>query len=156
MKQKERYYVTSLAILLAVMIIACIISFVLGFKSVIENQSINNNIFEIIYMTFHLIFTAVCFIFCISALKGNSYHILRNMMYKRYNQELVSKPAMIIMGIFAAIGLATGVYFTLVLANVAPNPLDFPIFLRLILVNTPYTIFIIATYFICYPLVYKK
>lgn len=154
-KSKERKYVTSLALIFIFLIVATIASIVYGFMEVARTNDFNNNVFELIYIVFHLIVCFTGLAFCIAYLKGNNYHILKNMMYK-YKTDVISRPAMIIMSIFCFAGLATFIYFFLVLLNFAPVPFHFPIFLRLIMVNTPFTIFIVTLYFICYPLVYKK
>ena len=153
---KERKYVISLAIIFVFLILACIASYVYGFKVAIDNDDLGNNGFEIVYMTFHLIVCFTGLAFCIAYLKGNNYHIFKNMMYK-YKTDIISRPAMIIMSIFCLLGLSLTIYFGLVLLKIGiPVPFHFPIFLQLIMVNTPFTIFVVTLYFICYPLVYKK
>lgn len=152
---KERKYVISLTLVFILLIIACAISFILGFVDMSEKDTLGSNIFELIYMTFHAIVLLVGLAFCIAHLKGNNYHIMRNLMYQEgYHQ--VSRTAIIIASILSGIGFLTGTYFALVLCGVPLPYLNFPIMLRLILVNTPFTVFIVGLFFIFYPLVYKK
>ena len=153
---RERKYVISLTIVFIFLMLACIASIAYGFYEANRTNDLGNNVFEIIYITFHFIVCFVGLAFCIAYLKGNNYHIFKNMMYK-YKTDIVSRPAMIIMSIFCVLGLSLFIYFGLVLLRVGvPVPFHFPIFLQLILVNTPFTVFIVTLYFICYPLVYKK
>lgn len=152
---KERKYVISLTLVFILLIIACAISFILGLVDMSEKDTLGSNIFELIYMTFHAIVLLVGLAFCVAYLKGNNYHIMRNLMYQEGYHE-VSKTARIIAIIFASVSFLVGIYFFLVLLDFGLPYLGFPIMLRLILVNTPFTVFIVSLFFIFYPFVYKK
>lgn len=156
MREPERKYLIALMIVFIVLFAAAIGSLIAAFIIIYHQQSILNNLLELIYLAVHIVATVLGGYMCYSALKSKKgSFMMRGLMihssHKKYN-----KPARIIAIILCAFSFAIGVYFTLVLCGVPLYAFHFPIALVLDLVNSPFSVFIVGLFFIFYPNVYLK
>ena len=152
MKIKEKNYFLTLFIISIALEVLCILSFVFGFIKMSQNGDINNNIFELIYMVVHLLIVFMAIYFCLMAYKNGS-SIMRQLMYMRDHDRLISKTALVISLTLSLLGLGTCIYFTLALFMESIPTFNFPIMLLLILINSPLTVFIFGLAFFLYPLI---
>lgn len=154
MTKLEKNYLLSLLIVFIVIFVAGIGSMVYAFIVIFQQNSILNNILELIYMAVHLIAAFLGIYFSRAALRsGQGSNIMKTLMIDpRFNGP--SKMARIVAIVLSSVGLLAGTYFTLVLCGVPLPSFNFPIALVLDLINSPFTVFIIGLYFVFYPTIY--
>ena len=156
MKEIERKYLKSLFVVFIVLLVGSIFSLIYALVDIYKNETILNNILELLYMAVHIIILVMGLLFTLSAIRSNKgSHIMKSLMITP-NTRLTSKPARAIAIIFSTIGLGTCIYFILVLCGMPLPYFHFPITLLLILVNSPFTLFIVGLYFIFYPYIFHK
>ena len=105
---KEQNYfklIFATAILLLLCTIASFVLLVVYFSKGLETPG--NNVFELMYMSFHFLVVALIAVFSLRAIKGGESLILTTLMYDQHHQR--SKPARIIALVFAGLGF---VFFT--------------------------------------------
>ena len=136
----------------AFLVLAAASSFIILIVSFTNgSEDVNNNIFEMIYMTFHLLVTALITVFALRAIKAQKSLILENLMYNSYHRK--SLPARIIAISLSAIGLGFLIYESLVLSQIGVAHFSFPLGLRLDILNAAITLLLMGLIFFFYPMV---
>ena len=152
---KEQNYfklIFATAILLLLCTIASFVLLVVYFSKGLETPG--NNVFELMYMSFHFLVVALIAVFSLRAIKSGESLILTTLMYDQHHQR--SKPARIIALVFAGLGFAFFTYELIVTVGVNAPHFTFPLGLRLDILNTTLTLFLMGLVFFFYQLIKGK
>ena len=114
-------------------------------------EDFNNNIFELIYLAFHIIIVLSFTILAFKAITNGSIFIKQ----LTYRYTVINIRARVISIIAATIGLGGTIYAILMLCNAAPS-MSFPLGLKIDILNAGLTLLILGCIFILYPIVVKE
>ena len=148
--KREKGFFISFVIVLSLLVIFGGFSLTYSLIVVTKDNTILNNIFEIIYMIIHIIITMFALALGIKAIKDGSW-VMRNLMYMREHDKIRSKMASTIAMLVMIFNVPIFVYSTLMVFNVVPGFSSFP--LKMDLVNVALTVFTVALYFYLYPII---
>lgn len=151
--KRERHYFIWFFISLVIVTACAITSFVFSAIDIAKNNSMGDCFFEFFYAAIHILISATALVFSFLSVKTKKSRFMKPLMFNEYGKR--SKPAFIICIIFAIIGLALIIYFSLSLFGVVPS-INFSFTLRLVLVNVGLIILDFALFFMFYPMVIKE
>ena len=154
MKTLEKNYLKAMLAVFIAILIAAVFSLVYAFVDIAINGTILNNILELVYMGVHIIAAVLAITLVIKAIKSpKGSHIMKTLMINDDGTR-INKVARVVAIILSVFGLAIGIYFLLVICGVPLPYFHFPITLILDLINSPFSVFIVALFFIFYPYIY--
>ena len=155
MNRREKTYIKSFFAMIIILLILGIVSFVYSIVEIFNTQTLNNNIFELIYMGLHLIIVVFILMMTKSSLNKEESVVFKPLMMQK-GDRFSNRKAQVIALILGIGGLFCAIYFFLVQIGVSlPKP-NFPITLILDLVNSPLTVAILGFYSFFYPYVLLK
>lgn len=118
-----------------------------------QNQSMNDNIFELIYMGIHLIVLVFLIMVTLSAFKRGSF-IMRGLVYSAY--EGVSIPFMVVVGFIFLVGLFLFIYGLLIVIPTGVYDFKFPITLKWAILNAGLLLVFLMGAFFLFPFLFAK
>lgn len=149
---KERQYLNITFVAACVLAIEGVFTLIFLFVNCLQGlEDFNNNIFELIYMSLHLIIVATAVALSLKAIKSGSF-IMKGLMY---DHTKPSRKALVISMTFAVVGLGAFIYTILALLKIAPMG-TFPLGLKFDILNAGITLFIMGIIFFLYPLLVEK
>ncbi len=118
-----------------------------------QNQSMNDNIFELIYMGIHLIVLVFLIMVTLSAFKRGSF-IMRGLVYSAY--EGVSIPFLVVVGFIFLVGLFLFIYGLLIVIPTGVYDFKFPITLKWAILNAGLLLVFLMGAFFSFPFLFAK
>lgn len=154
-KEKERRFFLLLSILLIVVVVIGIATFAFAIVHIWKSNTFNNNIFEMIYMVFHLIIVFFAFAMAYKAINNGSF-IMSELMYNRNNHNLKSNSASALALIFNIVSVLLFIYSLLAIIIPHLRIFNFPLALYVDVLNVSLAVFIVSMFFYIYPIYMKE
>ncbi len=151
--KKERSYFTLLIFVFSSLILFAIVSLGYLFVKIGEEESLMNNVFELIYLGLHIVMMVMGIILSNEAKRRGS-NVMRSLTYSRYGR--VSMPARIISIAFILLGIALFTYALLLLFPIGLYDFSFPIALKWDMLNVGVSVAIIAFFFFLFPFLFPN
>ncbi len=126
---------------------------VLSIVNIWQANSMNNNIFELLFMAFHIILLGFLIMVTLNAFKKGS-HIIRSLTYGAYEGASLFYRALSIL--ILIIGIALTVFGILFLAPTGIHDFGFPITLKWAMVNAGLTLAVLSLAFLLFPILFAK
>lgn len=149
-KKEVRFLKTLFGLWIALGVLT-LVSAVLSVASIYQENSINNNIFELIYMAVHLIAIGFAIMVTLNAFKKGSF-ILRGLTYG--GNLGVWKPIRYASAVLGLLGLAMTIYGILILLPLNVYSFSFPITLKWLLVDVGLFLFVLMAAFFLFPFLF--
>ncbi len=151
-KKEARFLRLLFATWIALMVFA-IVTTVICIVDIWQNESMNNNIFELIFMACHLIALGFFIMVTLNSFKRGSY-ILRNLSYGSFEGPSLYVRALSIF--ILAVGAALTVFGVLFLIPGLIYDFNFPITLKWAMVNSGLTVAVLGLAFLLFPFLFAK
>ena len=151
-KKEARFLRLLFAIWIALMAFA-IVTVVICVVDIWQNESMNNNIFELIFMACHLIALGFFIMVTLNSFKKGSY-ILRNLSYGTYEGASLFMRALSIF--ILVVGTALLVFGILFLIPNLIYDFGFPITLKWAMINSGLTVMVLGLAFLLFPFLFAK
>lgn len=148
--KKVVFYAMIIGVFLMLLILS---SFVYGFIRVFKQGDINNNIFELIFLTAHLFIILFVNYFTFTGLRTNKSQVYEALLFNEKGEESV--PARVISICITTLGGGMTTYALLALFGIASS-FSFPIFLILAILNAGATLLLLGITFIVYPFAKRR
>ena len=148
--KKEKLFFIILTIVLALLAAFSVFIFVYACYDANQKNNVFGVTFELIYIPLFFIVQFFATVMSFKAVQKGSF-IFSELTHIRGNAKVRSRPAAVIALVFATVNLALFIYSLLVILNVAPGLLTFPLTLYLAALPTSITILAVAVFFYVYP-----
>ena len=153
-KEQEKKYATLIFIDTIFLMVISIAGFVYACYWFFHGESINNNIFEMIFYVGHLLILLFAMYFALMARKKGLV-VIKSLMYKDTHGAR-STTALVIASVLSSLAFLAFCYFIVALFNVNLPRFNFPILLLVILVVVPLTVWTIGIFFVLHPILDRK
>ena len=151
--QKEVRFLRLLFALWIILMAFGVVTTAISIADIWRSQTMNNNIFELLYMAFHLIVLGFFIMVTLNAFKKGSF-ILRGLSYGAYEGASLFVRALSIF--IVAVGIALAVFGILFLIPNLLYDFSFPITLKWAMVNAGLTLLILGLAFFLFPFLFAK
>ncbi len=151
--KKETYFLRGLLVAWIILGAFSILSGVLSVINIWQNQTMNNNIFDLICLAFLLVVIGFFIMLTINSFKKGSF-FLRNISYSAH--EGISIPVRVVSIIIFLIGLFIFVVGILFLAPTGIYDFKFPITTKWLMVDSGLLLMILMGSFFIFPFVFAK
>lgn len=149
----ERKFYKHVVMAAVISLVLAIASTVYGLIAVFKNNTIGNNLFEIVYMGVHIIISLLLIILSVEAITKKPF-ILKNLTYRN---ELEPNNFYRFGGLVIAVfGLGVMVFSILHVLDIITILSSFPLFLRIDGANAGLNLVIIGMSFFLFPFSYEK
>lgn len=149
---QKRMYKIILIISIVLLVLTSLIG-AYGFYRVFKDDVFGNNIFEMFFFVFHIIFSILLIVLANGAIKKKPF-ILKALTIK--NNMAINKVYTYGGIVVAVIGLALFVISGLQLINVLPKFFSFPIFLIVDIFNASMILMFVGLCFCLFPIAFRK
>ncbi len=151
-KKEVRFLQLLFALWIALMAFA-IVTTVISLADIWQTETMNNNIFELIFMAFHLILLGFFIMVTLNSFKKGSY-IIRTLTYGAYEGASLFFRALSIL--ILIIGGALLVFGILFLIPSLIYDFNFPLTLKWAMVNAGLTLLVLGSAFLLFPFLFAK
>ncbi len=151
--KKETYFLRSLLATWILLGIFSIVSMVLCIIDIWQNETMNNNIFELIYMALHLVVLGFFIMLTINSFKRGSY-FLRNISYSAH--EGISIPVRVVSIIGFLFGIFLVTFGILFLTPSGVYDFNFPITTKWVMIDAGLVFIVLMGSFFLFPFVFAK
>ena len=151
--KKEKCFLGTLLALWIILGVSSIVFAVICIIDIFNNDTMNDNIFELIYMAVHLIVIGFFIMLTINSFKKGSY-FLRNISYSSY--EGVSIPVRVVSIIGFVLGAALVVLGILYLSPLDIHDFNFPITTKYSMIDAGLLFIVLWGAFFMFPFIFAK